>query len=459
MKDYKISLEEVKAPQFDCAKPIELTKQTMLARKNKILNLMNEYRLDSLVIYGDVEHGSNFEYLIGFIPRFEEALCVIHNTGEMYLILGNENLNKAQYARVDVKGLHAPVFSLPNQPMEGDLDLKELLKKANLKNDSYVGVVGWKLFTSKLQDNKKIFDLPYYVIESLKQITDKIENYTSLFIDSSIGARVINNANEIAHYEFGSALASDSMLKAMDLLDVDVTEMELGQALNNYGQRNSVVTIAATGERFINANLYPIDKKVKLGDKISLTVGYKGGLSSRAGYAVYGKEQLPDNVQNYLDALAIPYFKATVAWLENVHCGMSGGELYQLVDEVLPRKDFNWYLCPGHLTSDEEWLSSPVYKNSTSILKSGMIMQLDIIPSVAPFGGVSAESTVAIADKKLREDIKNEYPEMWARMQSRRKYLQEELNIRLHEDILPMASTLGYLRPYLLDKQKALKVL
>lgn len=34
---------------------------------------MKEESFDVLIVYGDLEHGSNFEYLTGFLPRFEEA--------------------------------------------------------------------------------------------------------------------------------------------------------------------------------------------------------------------------------------------------------------------------------------------------------------------------------------------------------------------------------------------------
>ena len=48
-----------------------------------------------MLIYGDLEHGSNFEYLTGFLPRFEEALLAVHQNGTAYLLLCNENLNKS----------------------------------------------------------------------------------------------------------------------------------------------------------------------------------------------------------------------------------------------------------------------------------------------------------------------------------------------------------------------------
>ncbi len=87
---------------------------------------------------------------------------------------------------------------------------------------------------------------------------------------------------------------------------------------------------------------------------------------------------------------------------------------------------------------------------------SGMLLQVDIIPSVPGYGGVSAESTVALADDALKTEIQRQYPEMWERIQQRRAYLKQVLGIAVSEDILPMCSTVAYLRPYLLDKTCAL---
>lgn len=151
-----------------------------------------------------------------------------------------------------------------------------------------------------------------------------------------------------------------------------------------------------------------------------------------------------------------PYYGAVVEWLEQVHCGMTGGQLYQRIDEVLPKAEYHWSLCPGHLTADEEWMSSPVYAGSEEVLESGMLFQIDIIPSVKGYAGTSAESTVALADEALRQEIQKHAPELWKRMMQRRSYLENELNIRLNPDILPMCSTIAYLRPLLLNKAWAM---
>ena len=137
---------------------------------------------------------------------------------------------------------------------------------------------------------------------------------------------------------------------------------------------------------------------------------------------------------------------------------MEGGTLFDVIERVLPQKDYHWYLCPGHLAAEEEWMSSPVYEGSSEVLRSGMIFQIDIIPSREGMAGVSAESTVVLADSELKEQIKIQYPELWGRMVRRIDYLKRILNIKLSDDVLPMCSTVGYLRPYLLNKQYALKV-
>lgn len=458
MKEYKVQYKTVKAPQKDGpGTPVPLSDATIEERKKKVLARMEKAGIEQLVVYGDTEHSGNFEYLIGFFTRFEEGLLVIKADGRMNLVLGNENLNKAPKARVEAGCVHVPAFSLPNQPCEVAKTLREQLIEAGVEPGKRTGIAGWKLFTSPYEENEKLFDVPAFIVDSIRSIAgeEMVQNATVLFIGAD-GVRTTNNANEIAHYEFAAALASDCMLEAMDAMEEGVSEMELGSHLNRFGQRNSVVTIASSGPRFVKANMYPTDNTVKTGDTISLTVGYRGGLSSRAGYAVRNREELPKGAQDYLERVAAPYFNSYAHWLSAIRVGMAGGELYRLVEETLPKSEFHWGLCPGHLTAEEEWLCSPIRKDSQELLRSGMLLQIDIIPAVPGYGGVSAESTIALADETLRGEIEKQYPKLWERIKARRMYLQETLGIPLPKEVLPMCSTVAYLRPYLLKKDAAL---
>lgn len=458
----RVELASVIPPtSFPYVAPVTLTEETMVARHGKILERMKTANLDALLIYADKEHGGNFEYLTGFIPRFEEGLLLLEAHGDATVILGNENLKMAQHSRLPVRLVHCPYFSLPNQPMDNEKTLHDIFVDIGLNNKRHVGLVGWKMFTGKLGDSQTFFDLPYFIVESLKKSLSPaavLVNAIHLFIGGENGARTTSNANEIAHYEYGANLSSTCMLDAMNAVAVGVSERELGQRLTADGQYNTVVTIAAAGKRFEKANLYPTDKKLQQGDSLSLTTGYKGGLSSRAGFVIADESELPPNQSDYLARVAKPYYNAVAVWLEKIRIGMKGYELYSLIEQVFPKKDYGWHLNPGHLTSDEEWMSSPIYPSSEEHLRSGMILQIDIIPSVAGYTGVSAEECIALADAELQLSIKNAYPELWLRITQRRDYIKQVLNIPLSNDVIPLSNTVAYLRPFLLAKDKALVI-
>ncbi|MCA1922094.1 M24 family metallopeptidase [Buttiauxella noackiae] len=455
-----ITLAAIEQPAIYLNTPsVVLNNQTIEERLRKILQGMALQNLDSLVVYADKEHGGNFEYLTGFIPRFEEGLLVLHKSGEAVLVLGNENLKLAQHSRIPASVVHAPWFSLPNQPMDTTLSLSEVLQQAGLRGQKRVGIAGWKLFTGINDNNKSLFDIPTFIFLALQSaLTPACEllNATDLFISPRMGARTTNNANEIAHYEYGANLASGAALTALNAIELGKTEKSIAALLAADGQANNVVTIAATGDRFENANLYPSDKQIQKGDKFSLTVSYKGGLTSRAAYVVSQANELHDEVRDYLDVVAIPYYQAVVSWLEYMRVGIKGHEVYELIEQVLPKNEYHWHLNPGHLVADEEWLCSPIYPASDIPLSSGMLLQIDIIPSRKGYAGASIEDTIALADEPLRLKIATLYPELWQRISARRDYIREVLNIHLHEDVLPLSNTVGYLRPYLLNKDLAL---
>ena len=454
-----IVLDKVKFPEKEIGlQPVQLTDDTMSKRKEIILSKMNEQNFDSLVIWADLEHGGNFEYLVGFLPRFEEALLILHKDGSAQLVLGNENLNKASKSRIKADPIHMPHFSLPNQPMETTKTIDEILVGCGISNDKKIGIVGWKNFTSHKEENCKLFDLPAFILDGLRAVACNAEfvNATYLFIGEN-GARTINNANEFAHYEFGAALAGNCILDAMKKIDKGISEMEVAQCLDAFGQYHSVVTIMATGARFEKANMYPSDKKIQLQDTLSITTGFKGGLQSRGGYAVYCEDELPEASKDYLDRVAKPYYQAVVSWLENIKIGMKGHELYDLIDDVLPKEKYGWKLNPGHLCADEEWLSSPIYPKSEEVLKSGMLFQIDIIPSVPGYGGISCESGIMLADAKLRKSIQEDYPQVWKRVCERQAYIRNELGINISEDSIPTSIATAFCNPFLLNKEVAFK--
>ncbi|WP_159639333.1 M24 family metallopeptidase [Erysipelothrix anatis] len=439
--------------------PVLITDETIEYRKERVLEKMKDEDVDALVIYADLEHSGNFEYLCGFVPRFEEALLVLHQSGKAYVVLGNENLNKASKARISVTAVHMPQLSLPNQPMFEGKSATEILSVCELSTSKTIGLVGWKNFVGGMEEGSKLFDMPYFLVSAIQELSPNatLVNKTSIFIGKG-GVRQVNNANEIAHYEFGAALSGNCILNAMNKMEAGMSELEVASELGAFGQYHNVVTIMSSGKRFVKANIYPTCKSIKLGDPISMTTSFKGGLQSRGGYAVSKSEELDAFSEDYLERLAKPYYNAVTEWVSTIQIGMQGGQLYDHIETIFPKKDYGWYLNPGHLSSDEEWMASPIYSDSNEIIKSGMIFQVDIIPSVDGFAGASCESGVCIADKSLRQELEKGYPEVWRRITKRQAYMREVLGINLPEHVLPTSNATLFYRPYLLNKEMALTV-
>lgn len=438
--------------------PVILGDQTYVERKEKILALMKKYNFSSLMIYADKEHGSNFEYLTGFIPRFEEAIQILNQDGSSTLILGNENANKVGMSRTPSKGIKCPFFSLPNQPMDFSKQFIDYIQEAEVDASKKIGLVGWKLLSNDFNDFHQNFSAPAFIVSAIQEAfgSEKVVEATQLYMHPREGARITNNAEELLKYEYGASLASDAVLNAMDALEVGQSELAAGDLLNRDGQYQSVVAIAAFGDRFAGANLYPTANTLDEDDKVALTVAYKGGLSSRSGYAVANEAALAERDSGYLEEVVFPYFSAYKWWLDHIQIGKKGGEFYDEFKAFYPQSRYGWELCPGHLVADEEWMSSPFYEGSDAVVQSGSIFQVDFIPSQAGHNGVSAESTVALADAQLRQEIQENYPELWTRIEQRRTYLKVALGLTLSEELLPLAGTLAYYRPFLLDKDTAI---
>src|SRR5699024_10767311 len=102
------------------------------------------------------------------------------------------------------------------------------------------------------------------------------------------------------------------------------------------------------------------------------------------------------------------------------------------------------------------WMSSPFYEGSDAIVQNGSIFQVDFIPVQKEHNGISAESTIALADEDLIQEIKEQYPQLWERIEARKMYLKEQLNIELKSEVLQLASKLGNHRELLLNSKKEL---
>ena len=120
---------------------------------------------------------------------------------------------------------------------------------------------------------------------------------------------------------------------------------------------------------------------------------------------------------------------------------------------------FGIFLNPGHQISLDEWVNSPIGPGSTTELRSGMYLQVDVIPATGSnYFTTNIEDGVALGDESLRGQIAALHPEMWGRIQARRRFMADQLGIELHPDVLPFSNLAAWLPPFLLDPSRAMTV-
>lgn len=457
----EIILSEVKNPEIGmpAIEPV-LPDSLYELRLKKVLSAMQERGLQYLLIYADREHYSNFDYLTGFDPRFEEGLLILKDDGEGICLLGNECFCLHSFSRIPVKGVLQQAFSLPNQPIDQLKDLAAIFEEAGMAPGSKTGLVGWKLMYPRY-GTKETFDIPAYIADAAKKVvgSGNAENATDLFIHPEYGVRVINTADDIAYYEFGAAYASQTVMDLVDAVEPGMTEVEASLKMQFGGLPVSCHPLTLSGERCDKGLVSPTTKVIELGDRFNCSNGLRGGLSCRTGFIAATEEDLPEGAKDYVDEVAKRYYATVVNWYEMIGVGVSGGAIYDMVQTSYPKEKYGWTLNPGHLVSTEEWLSSPIYAGSDITIKSGMCVQMDMIPAPPkPYAGANCEDGIAIADEALRTELKEKYPDVWERIEKRRKHMTEVLGIQIKPEILPLSNLAATYRPLFLAKDKALKV-
>jgi hypothetical protein len=75
---------------------------------------------------------------------------------------------------------------------------------------------------------------------------------------------------------------------------------------------------------------------------------------------------------------------------------VTGGELFSVAERHLSDPWFGVHLNPGHFIHLDEWPSSPVYAGSDVALRSGMALQLDMIPATGTVRCLAIEATFAV---------------------------------------------------------------
>jgi len=425
------------------------------ARLERARARSTELGYDLLIVFADREHSANLSYLTGFDPRFEEAVLIVGETPEPAILVGNECYAMAGAAPLPMRRHLFQDLSLPGQPRGRSRPLRELLSDEGVRQGTRVGVLGWKTFA-----DPGWLEVPAYLADAIRELvgSDGIAlNANDLLIHPDGGLRTNNEIEQLATFEHAACHTSEGVKRLIRGLRPGMTEHEAVRLLEWDGTPLSCHLMLSAGERAQLGLLSPSDRHIERGDRFTTAFGVWGALNCRAGWVVEDSSELPDHVSDYVERLVGPYFEAIAEWYEALHVGQVGGALQDVIDRRLGDPFFGVALNPGHLLHLDEWLHSPVWPGSMVPLRSGMAMQVDVIPATGTeYFTTNIEDGIALADDALREAFASAYPEAWSRIEARRSFMREVLGIRLHPDVMPFSNIPAWLPPFLLRPERAM---
>ncbi len=451
-------LADIECPDFGEAVTEPMLRHDLYAaRLERLRARLRLHDLDAVVIYGDREHMANISWACGYDPRFEEALLVVTPDRTPALFAGNEGYPYAETANGLFERVLWQPLSLMGQPRGQYQPLDSLLRAAGLKSGMKIGLAGWKGFeTEDGAFDPNWFETPHYLVSTLSTF-GSVTNAALLFMNPVDGLRVINEAAQIASFEYASVKSSTALRRFILNVKPGMTEYEACREMQLDGFMQSTHINMCAGPRAFFGLPSPSTRVIARGDPIVVGHGLMGALNCRAGWMAESAADLPENVRDYVERLVAPYFTAACAWYETIGIGVSGGEIYDAVMAHVGDPFFGVGLNPGHLIHFDEWVHSPVKKNSTQKLSSGMALQCDIIPATGtPYFTSNIEDGIALADEALRGELARDYPEAWRRIQARRRFMTGTLGIRLKPEVLPLSNLAAWLPPFWLAPGKAM---
>jgi len=395
---------------------------------------------DWLVVYSDREHLANVMFLSGFEPRFEEALLLLGPDGRRALVTGNECVSYAALSPLPgVEVLLSQTMSLLGQDRSQAPRVTDVLRNAGMRRGDRVGVVGWKYLDGAEWEAGEVPSfVPAAYLEAVRLVAgaECVADVTRVMLHPESGQRSIVDADQIAVFEAAAARGSQMVWNVVRGLRPGVLERDAAALFDYRGEPMNVHPMLASGDAAggsVVGLASPGWRRVGKGDGVSTAIGLWGGLTARAG--------LVDDANDEFVATAAAYFAGLICWYATADIGVAGGDVHAAVSQTLAQGGLRSMLNPGHLTGHEEWSHTPIQAGSIHRIRSGMHMQVDVIPTpMQPGWALNCEDSVIFADQALRDDIAARYPDMWARMQARRAFVAGTLGVQMRDAVLPLSS-------------------
>ena len=390
---------------------------------------------DWIIVYGDREHVADITFLSNFDTRFEEAILVLGPKNAV--IVGNEGLGYVPMLGTSYDVHLSQSLGLMGQDRSRFPRLSAVLRTIGLSAGQKIGVVGWKYLEPNEQDDDQPAYVPAMLLSAIKAACGgdcTLRDVTHCMSHPVHGLRSQNDAPQIALFSWGAQRAAVAVDRVVRGTRAGMSEYHAAALMQYEGDPLSCHVMMSGDQEHVLGLRSPSARLLQANDAVTSAVGFRGGLCCRAG--VLAGHVAPSYLSDYVDT----YMQTQVLWYESLRIGMSGGEIHKRVMQRLANAPFKPSLNPGHLGSIDEWSHTPIRPDSDDPIRSGMLLQCDIIPDTTPVGtALNCEDTVVIADANLRAQLASHSPELWQVIKARRDYMRTALGIVLPEEVLPLS--------------------
>ncbi len=436
---------------------ILLGKEDYLERIHALLERAKQAGLSHVVLYGDREHFATMDYFSGVDCRFEEALLIFDREGRAHILVGNEGISQTYSIPYEVEMHLYQNFSLPGQTRDEQEDLSTIMKKTGIDANSRVGMVGYKFFEKKYipTDPAHTYDIPAYIMDAVFSICpeENVQNFTEEVIGFPNGIRLqLRTAKEIARIEGAGNRSAAVVQRMLKKLAPGITERQLAFGVAGLEAVNVHPMVNFGAEKVRIGVSSPGDRALVLGEVCGICYGARYSLTSRVGIAATGPQDVQPSLQPHLDFYRAGWH-AVAEVLGTLCAGAKCADIYEAAMRHIGAPEYNVTLNITHYSGADEWLNSPVWKNSPHTIHDGAHIQLDIIASnPSPVRSCICEDAVVVAGPRLRQKLQEEYPQVWERIAQRQEMIRQELGIELHDDVLPMSNLTSVYFPYMLNR-------
>ena len=403
--------------------------------ESRLASLKTAAGCDWVVVYGDREHAADITFLSNFDPRFEEAILVLGATN--HIIVGNEGLGYVPMLGTQFTVHLSQSLGLMGQDRTRFPRLSSVLHTIGVRAGQTVGVVGWKYLEPMEQDDDQPAYVPAMLLRAIQTAAGgeaKLRDITHCMSHPVHGLRAHNEAAQIASFAWGAQRAALAVDRIVRGVRPGMSEHQALALMQYEGDPMTCHPMMSGDPTQVLGLRSPSPRLLQMRDAVTTAIGFRGGLCCRAGV-------LADTVDSsYVTNYVEPYMQTQMLWYESLHLGMSGGEIHRRVMQRLAIAPFKPSLNPGHLGSIDEWSHTPIRPDSDDPIRSGQLIQCDIIPDNTPTGtALNCEDTVAIADATLRAELATLAPDLWQAIKARREYLRTAIGIILPEEVLPLS--------------------